>query len=135
MLESKQSYFSFGDNNPHLASMSVVKVSYRDYKSKYPNHKQVLGSYSQKDRTIELYFSPEEFKANFGNRYIMDRFLFILKNDNELFAGAFNAKTFANAIKNVKKYCKLNGFEFVCKVDNDKNIQSYGAKTVVDCTL
>jgi hypothetical protein len=134
-MESRESYFSFGDNNPHLANMTVVAVSYKDYKNKYNNHKQVTGSYNKTNRTIELYFSQKELKNNFGNRYAMDNFNFIIKEGAELFCGQFKAKTFENSLRNAKKYCKNMGFELICKVDRDKSIGSYGVKNIVDCSL
>lgn len=139
MLESRQSYFSFGDNNPHLVNLIPLRVAYKDYKSKYATNKTVSNSYDKNDKTIEVYFTKDQVESlsNLGKRYTQNNFLFVLKNskDNEIFAGSFNAKTFENAEKNAKKWCKVNEHEFICKIETNRNIQSYNCKTVFTCTL
>ena len=94
-----------------------------------------------------IYISTNEVKhkTNLGNKYKQQSFTFIIKNTSKkdkydstpvgLFAGIFSAKNLDNALKNATKYCRINNCEFICRVESDRTIQSYGANNVIRCVL
>lgn len=122
MLESMSAYGYYGaaggytgENPP--ARIRTTRMSYRDYKTKWADHKTVSGSYDAESKTILVIFSAEEMKAktNLGNRYHMEDFFFRFDGVKRPFSPVckFVAKNLANAEKNAKAYAREFGYTFI----------------------
>ena len=137
MLESRQEYFSFGDNNPTLANMTIKTVKYKDYKRKYAQNKTVPNSYNASEKTIDVYFESNQIKSCLGETYTQKSFNFVLVDNeaNQRYAGMFHAKNEDNATKNAKKFCKLYNHTYICVIKSNETIQQHNCSNVMRCTL
>ena len=123
MLEVRSAYGYHGASGGvtgETRPTSSVRMSYREYKTKYPKHKTVAGSYDSVDKTIEVYFSDEEMKkkTNLGNRYQMHEYKF-LTDINRVSINpviTVTAKTYDNAYKNAKAWGRKEGFKIIASV-------------------
>lgn len=120
MLESRSAYGYYGERGGYTGEDSrmngkqFVRLPYREYKTKWSDHKTAPGSYDPETKTIEVLFTAEEMKekTNLGNRYHMQSFYFRLIGVEKGISPAceFTAKTEANAIKNAKKWARDFGY-------------------------
>lgn len=123
MLEARSAYGYYGANGGvtgETRTTNSVRMSYREYKTKFPKHKTVAGSYDNTDKTIEVYFSDEEMKkkTNLGNRYQLHDYRF-LTDMNRVGISPFvtvTAKNYENAYKNAKAWGKKEGFNIIASV-------------------
>lgn len=125
MLEVRSAYGYYGANGgvtgeKRPANSSSVRMSYREYKTKFPTHKTVAGSYDKTDKTIEVYFTNEEMKkkTNLGNRYELGEYKF-LTDLNRVGVSSIievRAKTYENALKNAKAWARKEGFNIIASV-------------------
>lgn len=121
MLESRSAYGYYGAAGGYTGENSPVgnpvRLSYREYKTKWATHKTVPGSYDPEEKTIEVLFSNEEMKqkTNLGNRYQMWSFWFRFEGVEPYICPIveFTAKTEENAVKNAKRFAKQNGYTFI----------------------
>lgn len=121
MLESRSAYGFYGSTGGYTGEsvneQCTTRMTYREYKLKWSDHKTVAGSYDKQDKTIEVIFSKEEMKAktNLGNRYHISSYYFKFDGVEKGVASIvdFNAKTYENAKKNAKAYAKQFGYTLV----------------------
>jgi len=123
MLEARNAYGYYGASGGLTGETQPahsVRMSYRDYKIKFRDHKTVAGSYDNTDKTIEVYFSDDEMKkkTNLGNRYqISDyRFLTDLNRTGISPYVTVRAKAYENAYKNAKAWGRKEGFNIIASV-------------------
>lgn len=121
MLESRNTYGYFGISGGYTGEglpkdVHTVRMAYRDYKSRWADHKTVHGSYCREDKTIEVIFTAEEMsaKTNLGNRYQMGSYYFRFGGVEKWIEpiSEFKAKNFENAERNAKKFAKQFGYTF-----------------------
>lgn len=117
-------YGSFGGVTGENPPMPTARVPYREYKTKWKDHKIVDGTYDPSTKTIELYFTDEEMKqkTNLGNRYQIGSYYFIIEIEagcgkNGWGAGVYNlefkAKNDQNAERNARQWAKKMGYKFI----------------------
>lgn len=119
MLESRSAYGYYGwrggvtgENDPY-GGLNPVKMPYRTYKGNYRDNKTVPDSYDPEDKTIYVLLTDEQYKkmTNFGNRYRMNDFYFVISSpfsDGVIrqYVAEFKAKNHENAVRNAKRYVK-----------------------------
>lgn len=119
MLEARSAYGYYGTAGGYTgeskgADTQTTRMTYREYKQKWSDHKTVPGSYDQKEKTIEVIFTAEEMakKTNLGNRYHLQWFFFkfggVEKGMTSIIE--FDAKTYENAKRNAKAYARKFGY-------------------------
>ena len=122
MLESRSAYGWYGsaggytgENEPSDADTVPVNMLYREYKTRYPECKN-LGDYDKTRKTITVLLPASvEERPNFGNRYTMSEFAFEAIPDRKEYSPIFyqDAKNYKNALAHAKRKCKEWGWEFV----------------------
>lgn len=107
-----------GENVPR--NYKSARLPYREYKTRWADHKTVYGSYDKETKTIEVIFTADEMKAktNLGNRYKMDTYFFLFDGVEKgyLPASEFTAKTHENAVRNAKAWAKKKGYTVVREI-------------------
>lgn len=78
-----------------------VRVSYRDYKTRYKGYKSVPGSYDAERKTINIVV-PDECQSNFGNRYELKPFYCLFDGPTGKYVISCFAKTGSNALRKSK---------------------------------
>lgn len=124
MLEVRSAYGWYGSEGGVTGENTPpqrVRVPYREYKTKWKDHRVVEGTYDPQTKTIEVYFTDEEMKqkTNLGNRYQLDYFYFLMDGVDvyrarnvakEMRIVEFHAKTLQNAERNAKRKAKEYGW-------------------------
>ena len=121
MLESRSAYGYYGsaggytgENKPHEDTVPV-NMPYREYKTRYPECKN-LGDYNKQKKTITVLLPASVMdRPNYGNRYQMNEFEFEVIPDRKDYAPVLiqTAKNYQNAVKRAKARCKEWGWVFV----------------------
>lgn len=123
MLESRAAYGYYGEGNGATGETPNKFIEremyYWEYKNRYPECKN-LGDYNKITKTITVLI-PVEYteRPNYGNHFTYNYYDFIVDWSNTKFANIFNnrieikAKTYENALKQIKKMQKSDGFEIV----------------------
>ena len=136
MLEVRSAYGYYGEaggvtgENP---PMPRARVPYREYKTKWKDHKIVEGSYDSMDKTIELYFTPEEMKqkTNLGNRYQIAEYFFLVEVPEDKakdgwgygeYVLSFRAKNEVNAERHARKWARDREYAFIREATLDEYI-------------
>lgn len=129
MLESRSAYGYYGsaggytgENDPYRG-MIPVNMLYREYKTRYPDCKN-LGDYDKKNKTITVLLPPSVTdRPNFGNKYRMNVYFFEIVPEyaNESPIHEQWAKNYPNAVKRCKAWCKKWGIEFVGDAKGHEN--------------
>ena len=122
MLESRSAYGWYGsaggytgESSPSDRGTIPVNMPYREYKKRYPDCKH-LGDYDKKDKTITVLIPASVMdRPNYGNRYTMSEFVFEIVPDHPNVSPIVyqTAKTYANALKRMKAWCRKMDIEFV----------------------